>query len=38
VLVGPDHPAVHTDRPVRAFDHVGVAAQLVEDSTQRAIA
>jgi hypothetical protein len=30
--------AVHTDRPVRAFGHVGVAAQLIEDPGQGAIA
>ena len=38
VLMGSDHGAIDTDRPVRAFDHVGIAAQLVEDPTQGAIA
>ena len=38
VLMGSDHPAVHTDRPVRAFSHVGVAAQFVEDASQGAVA
>ena len=26
VLVGSDHCAVHTDRPVRAFGHIGLGA------------
>ena len=38
VLMGSHHPAVHTDRPVRAVGHVGVATQLVEDPSQGAIA
>jgi hypothetical protein len=38
VLMGSDHPAVHPDRPARAFGRVGVAAQLVEDPGQDAIA
>ena len=38
VLMGSDHPAVHTYRPVRAFGHVGVAAQFVEDAGQGAVA
>lgn len=37
VLMGSNHCAVHTDRPVRAFGHVGVAAQLVEDPGQGAV-
>jgi hypothetical protein len=31
VLVGANHSGVHPDRPLAAFAHVGVAAQLVED-------
>ena len=38
VLMGADHCAVHPDRPVRAFGHVGVAAQRVEDPSQGAVA
>ena len=38
VLMGSDHPAVHPDRLVRAFGHVGVAAQFVEDANQGAVA
>ena len=37
VLMGSDHCAVHTDRPVRAFGHVGTAAQLVQDPSQGAV-
>ena len=37
VLMGSDHCAVHTDRPVRAFSHVGVAAQRLEDPSQGAV-
>ena len=37
VLMGADHRAVHPDRPVRAFGHVGVAAQRVQDPRQGAI-
>ena len=38
VLMGSDHPTVHADRPVQAFGEVGVAAQLLEDPGQRAVA
>ena len=38
VLMGSDHPAVHTDRPVRAFGHIGVATQLIQDPGQGAVA
>ena len=38
VLMGSDHRAVHPDRPVRAFGHVGAAAQRVQDPSQGAIA
>lgn len=31
VLVGTNHCGVYPDRPLAAFGHVGVAAQLVED-------
>jgi len=31
VLVGTNYSGVHTDRPLGAFDQVGVAAQLVEE-------
>ena len=37
VLMGSDHPAVHTDRPVRALGLVGVAAQLIQDADQGAV-
>ena len=37
VLMGSDHGAVHPDRPVRAFGHVGAAAQLVQDPSQGAV-
>ena len=37
VLMGADHCAVHPDRPVRAFGHVGVAPQLVQDPSQGAV-
>lgn len=38
VLMGSDHCAVHPDRPVRAFGHVGIAAQLVQDPSQGTVA
>jgi hypothetical protein len=38
VLMGSDHPAVHTDRPVRTFGHVRVTTQFVEDASQGAVA
>ena len=38
MLMGSDYRAVHADRPVRAFGDVGVAAQLLEDSGQGAVA
>jgi hypothetical protein len=31
VLVGADHCGVDPDRPLRTLEHVGVAAELVED-------
>ena len=37
VLMGADHCAVHPDRPVRAFGHVGAAPQLVQDPSQGAV-
>ena len=37
VLVGADHPGVDPDRPLRTFDPVGVAAQLVEEILPGAI-
>ena len=37
VLMGADHRAVHPDRPVRAFGHVGAAPQRVQDPSQGAI-
>jgi hypothetical protein len=37
VLMGSDHAAVHADRPVQAFGHVRVAAQLIEDPGQGAV-
>ena len=37
VLMGADHRAVHPDRPVRAFAHVGAAPQRVQDPSQGAI-
>ena len=37
VLMGADHRAVHPDRPVRAFGHVGLSAQRVQDPGQGAI-
>ena len=37
VLMGADHRAVHPDRPVRAFGHVGAAAQGVQDPSQGAV-
>ena len=38
VLMGSDHCAVHSDRPVRAFGHIGLSAQLIEDPGQSAVA
>jgi hypothetical protein len=38
VLMGSNHPAVHADRPVRAFDHIGVTAQLLQDPGQGSVA
>ena len=37
VLMGADHCAVHPDRPVRAFGHVGATAQRVQDPGQGAV-
>ena len=37
VLMGSDHCAVHTDRPVRAFGHIGLSAQFIQDPGQGAI-
>ena len=37
VLMGADHRAVHSDRPVRAFGRVGATAQRVQDPSQGAI-
>ena len=37
VLMGSDHTAVHPDRPVRAFGHIGLSAQLVQDPSQGAV-
>jgi hypothetical protein len=37
MLMGSDHCAIHPDGPVRAFGHIGVAAQLVQDPSQGAI-
>ena len=37
VLMGADYCAVHPDRPVRAFGHVGAAPQRVQDPSQGAI-
>jgi len=37
MLMGADDGAVHPNRPVRAFGHVGVAAQLVQDPGQGAV-
>ena len=37
VLMGSDHPAVHTDRLVRAFGHVGAAPQRVQHPSQGAV-
>ena len=34
VLMGSDHCAVDTDRPVRAFGHIGLSTQLIEDPGQ----
>jgi len=34
----PSTPIIHTDRPARAFGHVGVAAQLIQDPGQGAVA
>jgi len=38
VLMGSDHTAVHPDRPVQPFGQIGVAAQLLEDPGQGAVA
>ncbi len=38
MLMGSDHCAIHPDRPVRTFDHIGLSAQLIEDPSQGAIA
>jgi hypothetical protein len=38
VLMGPDHRAVHPDRPVRTFGHIGLSTQRVQDPSQRAVA
>ena len=37
VLMGADHRAVHPDGPVRAFGHIGLSAQLVQDLDQGAV-
>ena len=37
VLMGADHRAVHPDRPVRAFGHIGLSTQRVEDPGQGAV-
>ena len=37
VLMGEDHRADDTDRPVRAVGHIGLSAQLVQDPSQGAI-
>ena len=37
VLMGSDHGAIDTDRPVRAFGYIGLSAQLVQDPSQGAI-
>ena len=37
VLMGADDRAVHPDRPVRAFGHVGATAQRVQDPGQGAV-
>ena len=37
VLMSADHCAVHPDRPVRAFAHVGLAPQRVQDPSEGAI-
>src|SRR5215207_6777344 len=37
VLMGADHRAVHPDRPVRTFGHVGLSTQRIEDPSQGAI-
>ena len=38
VLMGSDHGAIDTDRPVRAFGYIGLSAQLIEDRGQGAVA
>jgi hypothetical protein len=38
VLMGADHGAIDTDRPVRAFGYIGLSAQRVEDPSQGAVA
>ena len=37
VLMGSDHGAIDTDRPVRAFGYIGLSAQLIEDRGQGAV-
>ena len=37
VLMGADHRAVHPDGPVRAFGHIGLSAQFIQDPGQGAI-
>ena len=37
VLMGADHRAVHSDRPVRALGRVGATAQRVQDLSQGAV-
>lgn len=37
VLMGSDHGAVHSDRPVQTFGHIGLGAQRIEDPGQGAI-
>ena len=37
VLMGADHRAVHPDRPVRTFGHIGLSAQRVQDPSQGAV-
>ena len=38
VLMGSDHRAVHPDRPVRAFGHIGLSTQRVQDPSQGSVA
>jgi len=37
MLMGADHCAIHPDGPVRAFGHIGLSAQLVQDPSQGAV-